>query len=118
VNIATDPRFEKLGKDLSGTPVDIVKGALPVVSHQQAKIYVKSLHPSAGKLCAEWLLSPEGQVALDVLGRSSSRKGFKAKTSIENAWGSGIKPVPILNKAFLEDPTKWLEANVKPIWEN
>jgi iron(III) transport system substrate-binding protein len=102
----------------SGTPVDMVKGALPVISPQQAKIYVKALHPNAGKLFAEWLISPEGQVALDTLGRSSARKGFKARTSIENAWGSGVKPVPILNKAFLEDPQKWLETNVKPVWEN
>jgi iron(III) transport system substrate-binding protein len=101
-----------------GTPVDIVKAALPVISPQQAKIYAKALHPNAGKLFAEWLLTPEGQTVLDRVGRSSARKGFKAKTSIANAWGSEVKPVPIVNKAFFEDPRKWLDTNVKPVWEN
>jgi hypothetical protein len=55
---------------------------------------------------------------LDTVGRSSARKGFKAKTSIANAWGSEAKPVPIANKAFFDDPRKWLDANVKPVWEN
>ncbi|MGH7824375.1 MAG: extracellular solute-binding protein [Candidatus Binatia bacterium] len=101
-----------------GTPVDIVKGAFPVISPQQAKIYAKALHPNCGKLFAEWLITPEGQSALDTVGRSSARKGFKAKTSIANAWGSGAKPVPITNKSFFDDPRKWLDANVKPVWEN
>jgi iron(III) transport system substrate-binding protein len=101
-----------------GTPVDIVKGAFPVISPQQAKIYAKALHPNCGKLFAEWLITPEGQAALDTVGRSSARKGFKAKTSIANAWGSEAKPVPIANKAFFDDPRKWLDANVKPVWEN
>jgi iron(III) transport system substrate-binding protein len=101
-----------------GTPVDIVKGAFPVISPQQAKIYAKALHPNSGKLFAEWLITPEGQAALDTVGRSSARKGFKAKTSIANAWGSEAKPVPIANKAFFDDPRKWLDANVKPVWEN
>jgi iron(III) transport system substrate-binding protein len=101
-----------------GTPVDIVKGASPVISPQQAKIYAKAPHPNCGKLFAEWLITPEGQAALDAVGRSSARKGFKAKTSIANAWGSEAKPVPIANKAFFDDPRKWLDANVKPVWEN
>jgi iron(III) transport system substrate-binding protein len=107
-----------LEKD-KGTPVDIVKGAFPVISPQQAKIYSKAAHPNAGKLFAEWLVTPEGQTVLDSVGRSSARKGFRAKTSIENAWGSsGAKPVPLVNKAFFEDPRKWLDANVKPVWDN
>jgi iron(III) transport system substrate-binding protein len=101
-----------------GTPVDIAKGAFPVISPQQAKLYAKAPHPNCGKLFAEWLITPEGQAALDTVGRSSARKGFKAKTSIENAWGSGAKPVPIVNKPFFDDPRKWLDANVKPVWEN
>jgi iron(III) transport system substrate-binding protein len=101
-----------------GTPVDIVKGAFPVISPQQAKLYSKALHPNSGKLFAEWLITPEGQTTLDSVGRSSARKDFKAKTSIANAWDSGTKPVPIANKAFFDDPRKWLDANVKPVWEN
>ena len=101
-----------------GTPVDVVKAAFPIISPQQAKIYAKAAHPSAGKLFAEWLVTPEGQTAMDSVGRSSSRKNFKAKTSIDNVWGSGAKAVAITNKAFFEDPRKWLDANVKPLWED
>jgi len=101
-----------------GTPVDIVKAAFPIVSPQQAKTYAKAAHPSAGKLFAEWLVTPEGQTAMDSVGRSSSRKNFKAKTSIANVWGSGAKTLPITNKAFFEAPRKWLNANVKPVWED
>ena len=100
-----------------GTPVDVVKGAVPVISPQQAKIYAKSAHQNAGKLFAEWLISREGQTALDAVGRSSSRKGFKAKTSIANVWGSTAEPIPLVNKSFAEDPRKWLDTNVKPLWD-
>ncbi|HWO41370.1 MAG TPA: extracellular solute-binding protein [Candidatus Eisenbacteria bacterium] len=101
-----------------GVPVDIVKGAVPVVSPQQAKLYAKAPHPNTAKLFAEWLVTPEGQGALDAVGRSSARKGFKAKTSIENAWGGDVKPVAIVNRAFFENPRKWLDENVKPLWDN
>lgn len=51
---------------------------------QQAKIYAKAAHSSAGKLFAQWLVTPEGPTAMDSVGRSSSRKNIKAKTSIAN----------------------------------
>jgi iron(III) transport system substrate-binding protein len=104
-------------KDI-GSPLDFSKGAPPVVSPQQAAIYAKAPHPNAGKLFAEWLTSPEGQAAIDAVGRASSRKGFKAKTSIENGWGSNVKPVVVANKAYIEDARKWLDTTVKPVWEN
>ena len=104
-------------KDI-GSPIDFVKGAPPVVSTQQAAIYAKAPHPAAARLFAEWLTSPEGQTAIDALGRASSRKGFKAKTSIENGWGSNVKPVVVNNKAYIEDARKWLDTAVKPVWEN
>ena len=44
-----------------GSPVDFVKGAAPVVSPQQAAIYRKAPHPSAARLFAEWLVSPNGK---------------------------------------------------------
>ena len=101
-----------------GSPIDFVKGALPVVSPQQAAIYVKAPHPTAAKLFAEWLISPEGQAAIDKVGRASARKGFKSKTSIENGWGPNTKPIVVSNKAYIEDARKWLDTAVKPVWEN
>jgi iron(III) transport system substrate-binding protein len=101
-----------------GSPVDFARGAPPVVSPQQAAIYVKAPHPAAAKLFAEWLISPEGQAAIDAVGRPSSRKGFKSKTSMENGWGPNVKPVVVSNKAYIEDARKWLDTAVKPLWEN
>jgi ABC-type Fe3+ transport system substrate-binding protein len=101
-----------------GSPIDFARGALPVVSPQQAAIYVKAPHPTAAKLFAEWLISPGGQAAIDAVGRASARKGFKSKTSIENGWGPNTKPIVVANKSYIEDARKWLDTAVKPIWEN
>jgi iron(III) transport system substrate-binding protein len=101
-----------------GSPVDFVRGAPPVVSPQQAAIYVKAPHLAAAKLFAEWMISPEGQAQIDAVGRASSRKGFKSKTSMENGWGPNVKPVVVSNKGYIEDPRKWLNTAVKPVWEN
>jgi iron(III) transport system substrate-binding protein len=101
-----------------GSPVDFAIGAAPVVSPQQAAIYAKAPHPAAGKLFAEWLVSPEGQAAINAVGRASARKGFKAKTSIENGWGPKVKPIVVSNKDYIEDARKWLDTAVKPVWEN
>ena len=102
----------------TGSPIDFVRGAGPVVSPQQAALYVKAPHPTAGKLFAEWLISPGGQAAIDSVGRPSARKGFKAKASIENGWGPNAKPIVVANKAYIEDARKWLDTTVKPVWEN
>jgi iron(III) transport system substrate-binding protein len=101
-----------------GSPIDFARGAGPVVSPQQAAIYVKAPHPTAAKLFAEWLISPEGQAAIDAVGRASARKGFKSKTSMENGWGPNVKPIVVANKAYVEDARKWLDTAVKPVWEN
>jgi iron(III) transport system substrate-binding protein len=101
-----------------GSPIDFARGAGPVVSPQQAAIYVKAPHPTAAKLFAEWLISPEGQSAIDSVGRASARKGFKAKTSMENGWGPNVKPIVVSNKSYIEDARKWLDTAVKPVWEN
>ena len=101
-----------------GSPIEFVSGAAPVVSPQQAAIYAKAPHPTAAKLFAEWLTSPEGQAAIDAVGRASSRKGFKSKTSIENGWGANAKPIVVANKFYIEDARKWLDTTVKPVWEN
>jgi len=101
-----------------GSPVDFVKSAAPVISAQQLGIYGKAPHINGAKLFAEWMITPEGQLAVSAVGREVSRKGVKSKASIEYAWGSNVKPIPIINKAFSEDPRKWLDANVKPVWEN
>src|SRR5258706_1781375 len=101
-----------------GSPIDFSRGAPPVVSPEQAAIYVKAPHPTAAKLFAEWLISPGGQAAIDAVGRASARKGFKAKTSIGHAWGANVKPILDANKGYIEDARKWLDTNVKPVWEN
>ena len=100
------------------TPVDFVKNAAPVISAQQLGIYGKAPHINAAKLFAEWMITPEGQLAVAAVGREVSRKGIKSKASVEYAWGGAVKPIPIVNKAFSENPRKWLDENVKPVWEN
>ena len=62
-----------------GSPIDFARGAGPVVSPQQAAIYVKAPHPTAAKLFAEWLISPEGQSAIDAVGRASAREGLQSQ---------------------------------------
>ncbi|MDP2604830.1 MAG: extracellular solute-binding protein [Deltaproteobacteria bacterium] len=100
-----------------GTPVDYIKTVPPVVFPRQAGIYIKAPNPNAAKLFAEWAISTQGQQTIDSVGRETSRKDFKSKTSIESAYPKGTKPIPVTDKLFLEDPKKWLDANVKPIWE-
>jgi ABC-type Fe3+ transport system substrate-binding protein len=100
-----------------GTPVDYIMTVPPVVFPRQAGIYVKAPNPNAAKLFAEWAISTEGQQAIDSVGRETSRKDFKSKTSIESAFPKGTKPIPVNDKLFLEDPKKWLDTYVKPIWE-
>jgi iron(III) transport system substrate-binding protein len=100
------------------SPVDFVKDAAPVISAQQLGIYGKAPHINSAKLFAEWMISPEGQHAVAAVGRETSRKGIKSKASVEAAWGPKVKPIPIVNTAFTEDPRKWLDEYVKPVWEN
>jgi iron(III) transport system substrate-binding protein len=100
-----------------GSPVDIVKTAPPIVFPRYAGIYAKAAHPNAAKLLSEWLISTEGQATLDKVGREASRKGFESKTSIEHAYPKGTKALPVNDKGFMEDPKKWLDTNVKPLWE-
>jgi len=106
--------FEEKGK---GTPVDYLKTVPPVVFPRQAGIYAKAPNPNAAKLFAEWAISTEGQQVIDSVGRESSRNDFKSHTSIESAFPKGTKPIPVNDKFFLEDPKKWLDTYVKPIWE-
>jgi len=101
-----------------GTPVNFVPTAPPIVFPRQAAIYAKAPHSNAAKLFAEWLITPEGQAAIDSLGREVARKGIPSRTSIETVFPAGTKPLAPQDKLFLEDPKKWLEVNVKPIWES
>ncbi|HEX9452884.1 MAG TPA: extracellular solute-binding protein [Candidatus Binatia bacterium] len=101
-----------------GSPVDYLKSAAPIISAQQLGIYGKAPHINGAKLFAEWMIAPEGQMAVAAVGREVSRKGMKSKASVESAWSSKVKPIPIINSAYSEDPRKWLDANVKPVWEN
>ena len=100
-----------------GTPVGYVKTVPPVVFPRTAGIYAKAPNPNAAKLFAEWLISEEGQRTIDAVGRETARSDFKSKTSIESAYPKGTKPIPVTDKSFLEDPKKWLDTYVKPIWE-
>jgi ABC-type Fe3+ transport system substrate-binding protein len=100
-----------------GTPVNYVKTVPPVVFPRQAGIYAKAPNPNAAKLFAEWLISEEGQKTIDSVGRETSRNDFKSKTSIEAAYGKNMKPIPVTDQLFLEDPKKWLDSYVKPLWE-
>ena len=100
------------------SPVDYVRSAAPIISAQQLGIYGKAPHLNGAKLFAEWMIAPEGQLAVAAVGREVSRKGVKSKASIESAWDSKVKPIPLINNAYSEDPRKWLDANVKPLWEN
>ena len=100
-----------------GTPVDYLKTVAPIVFPRQAGIYGKAPNPNAAKLFAEWAISLEGQKVIDSVGRESARKDFKSKTAIESAFPKGTKAVPVNDKLFLEDPKKWLDTHVKPIWE-
>ncbi|MBI2087800.1 MAG: extracellular solute-binding protein [Deltaproteobacteria bacterium] len=99
-----------------GTPVEYIKTATPVVFPRYAAVYAKAPHPNTAKLLTEWLISAEGQATLDSVGREASRKGFPSKTSIENAYGAGTQPIPVHDKLFMEDPRKWLDTHVRPIW--
>jgi len=100
-----------------GTPVNYVKTVPPVVFPRQAGIYIKAPNPNAAKLFAEWLISEEGQKTTDSIGRETSRNDFKSKTSIESAYGKAMKPLPVTDQQFLEDPKSWLDKYVKPVWE-
>lgn len=100
-----------------GTPINFVKTAPPVVFPRQAGIYIKAPHLNTAKLFAEWLITPEGQAAIDSVGREVSRKGVPSKTSIDTVFPAGTKAIPVQDKLFLEDPKKWLDTNVKPVWE-
>jgi ABC-type Fe3+ transport system substrate-binding protein len=100
-----------------GTPIDYLKTVAPIVFPRQAGIYAKAPNPNAARLFAEWAISQEGQRAIDSVGRESARKDFKSKTAIETAFPKGTMAVPVNDKSFLEDPKKWLDTHVKPIWE-
>lgn len=97
-------------------PIDFVKTASPIVFPRMAGLYTKAPHPNAAKLLTEWLITPEGQAVIDSLGRETVRKGYRSKTSIETVFPAGTKAIPVEDKLYLEDPKKWLDINVKPIW--
>jgi iron(III) transport system substrate-binding protein len=99
------------------TPIDYVKSAPPIVFPRMAAVYAKAPNPNAAKLFAEWAISTEGQKVIDSVGRESSRNDFESKTSIDHAFPKGTKPIPVTDKAFLEDPKTWLDTHVKPMWE-
>jgi len=93
--------------------IQIARGA--IWSRSRAGDLCQNAYPTAAKLFAEWLTSPEGQAAIDAVGRASSRKGFKSKTSIENGWVPNIKALVVANKSYVEDAPKWLDTAVKPM---
>ncbi|MEW6671818.1 MAG: extracellular solute-binding protein [Thermodesulfobacteriota bacterium] len=100
-----------------GSPIDYVKSIPPILFARYGAIYAKSPHPNASKLFVEWMISPAGQAAVDSVGREVSRKGFPSNTAIDKFWSSDLKPIGVSDRVFLEDPKKWLDAHVKPLWE-
>ncbi|MGH7828653.1 MAG: ABC transporter substrate-binding protein [Candidatus Binatia bacterium] len=99
-----------------GAPVELIGTAPPIVYPRFAAIYAKPPHQNTAKLFAEWLITAEGQAALDSVGRETSRKGFPSKTSIDALFPAGTRTITVQDKGYLEDPRKWLDTNVKPIW--
>ena len=99
-----------------GSPVDIVRTAPPVLFPRYSAIYAKAPHPNTAKLFSEWLISPDGQAALDSVGRETVRKGFKAKASLDKFFPEGVQTISPKDKSFLEDPKAWVDKNLKPIW--
>ena len=85
---------------------------------RQAGLYAKAPNPNAGKLFAEWLISDEGQKTIDSIGREIDL-AMTSNPRLRSSRPSGraAKPLPVTDKLFLEDPKKWLDTNVKPIWE-
>jgi hypothetical protein len=65
--------------------IEPYKSAAPVISAQQLGIYGRAPHINGAKLFAEWMITPEGQMAVSAVGREVSRKGVKSKASIEYA---------------------------------
>ncbi|MCJ7642591.1 MAG: extracellular solute-binding protein, partial [Desulfobacterales bacterium] len=100
-----------------GSPVDFVKAAPPVVFPDYAVLYAKSPHPNAAKLFIEWLLSPAGQATYYSTGRTPNLKGLDANSSLEKNWSPDVKPLAMIDPAFIKDQKKWMDSNIKPIWE-
>jgi iron(III) transport system substrate-binding protein len=105
-----------LSEKEKGSPIELVKTAPPIIHPRYAAIYAKAPHPHAAKLFAEWLISREGQAALDSVGREPARKGIQTKTSIEANFPATVRPLTVADKHYLEDPKKWLDTHVKPLW--
>jgi iron(III) transport system substrate-binding protein len=106
-----------LNEKRKGGPVDFVRTAPPVVAPRFAAIYAYAPHPNAAKLFAEWLISEDGQKALDSIGRETVRKGFKGVASVEASFPEGTEVISLRNQEYLANPKAWLTEHVKPIWE-
>lgn len=106
-----------LNEKQRGGPVDFVKTAPPIIAPRFAAIYAYAPHPNAAKLFAEWLISEDGQRALDSIGRETARKGFKSGASVEAAFPEGTEVIALRNQEYLANPKAWLNQYVEPIWE-
>lgn len=100
-----------------GSPVNISRTAPPVLFPRYSAIYVKAPHPNTARLFSEWLISPDGQAALDSVGRETARKGFKAKASLDKVFPPNVQTISPKDQSFLEDPKAWVDKNLKPIWK-
>jgi ABC-type Fe3+ transport system substrate-binding protein len=99
-----------------GSPVDFVKSAAPIISAQQLGIYGKAPHINGAKPFTEWMMTPEGQLAVSAVGRGSIAQRRQVQGVHRIRVGANVKPIPSVNKTYSEDPRKWLDANVKPVW--
>jgi iron(III) transport system substrate-binding protein len=106
-----------LDEQRKGGPVDFVRTAPPIVAPTFAATYAYAPHPNAAKLFAEWLISEDGQRALDSVGRAPVRKGFKGGASVEAAFPESTEVIGLRNQEYMANPKAWLNQYVKPIWE-
>jgi ABC-type Fe3+ transport system substrate-binding protein len=102
------------GKE-QGAPVEWVKTAPPILVPRFAAIYKLAPHPNTAKLFAEWLISTEGQEAFASLMRTPSVRNFPSPIALENMFPEGT---PLILVKFPDNPSEYIEKEIKPIWES
>ncbi|MEM2703542.1 MAG: extracellular solute-binding protein, partial [Candidatus Bathyarchaeia archaeon] len=100
-----------------GAPVGYTQIEPTVLIGGYAGIYLLAPHPNAAKLFAEWLVSVEGQLILASLLRTPNRVGVPSEVSLETLLPNVHLFIPE-PEAYLADMTKYMETQIKPVWES